>query len=77
MNNFFKPGDAVKLKLSNLTMMIKGTASIPSEYAEIAQKERYECVWFDNRHLQKAIFSKELLELLAPHYDVLHFANYE
>lgn len=77
MTNFFKPGDSVKLKLNDLQMMIKGIANIPSDHEPIAAKERYECIWYDNRQLQKAIFSKELLELLAPYYDALHFANYE
>jgi uncharacterized protein YodC (DUF2158 family) len=77
MNNQFKPGDAVKLKISNMQMMIRGIANIPSEQESIAIKERYECVWYDNAKLQRAIFSKELLEWLAPNYDVLHFGNYE
>jgi len=77
MNNFFKPGDAVKLKINNLNMMIMGIANIPSEQEAIAIKERYECAWYDNAKLQKAIFSKDLLEWLAPNHDVLHFGNYE
>ena len=77
MNNQFKPGDAVKLKVSNVQMMVRGIAHIPSEQESVAAKERYECVWYDDKKLQRGIFSKDLLEWLAPNYDILHFANYE
>lgn len=77
MNNPFRPGDAVKLKFNDLQMMIRGIANLPTDQESIATKERYECVWYDNAKLHQAIFSKDLLEWLAPHHDTLHFANYE
>jgi hypothetical protein len=39
MNNQFKPGDAVKLKISDMQMMIRGVANIPSEQESIAKKK--------------------------------------
>lgn len=70
--NEFKPGDAVKSKISNQQMMVKSVAEKLN-----AGTKSYECVWYDNAKLQRAFFTEDLLEWLAPDHDILHFANYE
>jgi len=77
MTNRFKPGDLVKLKMSNQEMIVKGIAKKPSSNGTILIQDRYECVWFDGVHHQKAVFHVDALELLAPYHDTLHFGNYE
>lgn len=68
MINQFKPGDAVKLKLNDQNMMVISVAD---------KMKGYECAWYVNSKLQRAIFSEDVLEWLAPYHDMLHFANYE
>ena len=77
MNNLFKAGDTVRLKISSQQMTVKGLASRPSSQGNIFIEDRYECVWYDGKKHQKAVFHKDVLELLAPFYDNLHHANYE
>jgi uncharacterized protein YodC (DUF2158 family) len=73
----FKEGDLVKLKINHQQMTIKGFAKQPSSQGTIVMHDRYECVWFDGKNHQKAIFHHEALEWIPPFHDTLHFANYE
>jgi uncharacterized protein YodC (DUF2158 family) len=66
MANHFKPGDLVRLKISNQIMTVVGIID-----------DRYECVWHDGIKNQKAVFHKDALESIAPYFDSMHFANYE
>jgi len=72
----FKAGDAVKLKLNNQQMMVRSVVEQVNSNAR-AEVKSYECIWYDNAKLQCAFFTEDLLEWLAPDYDILHFANYE
>lgn len=73
--NHFKPGDAVKLKMNDQNMMIVSVTNNADE--KNSEINNYECVWYLNSKLQRAVFSEDVLEWLAPDHDVLHFANYE
>ena len=77
MQNQFKAGDLVKLKISNQIMTVKGIATNPSSNGKVIINDRYECMWCDGTKNQKAVFSKDALEPIAPYYDSMHFANYE
>ena len=75
--NQFKAGDLVKLKMNHQQMTVKGFAKQPSSQGTILIQDRYECIWFDGKNHQKAIFHQDVLEWMAPYHDTLHFANYE
>jgi uncharacterized protein YodC (DUF2158 family) len=77
MINQFKIGDLVKLKISNQQMTIRAFATKPSSEGILLIKDRFECVWYDGRKQQKAVFHQDALEWLAPYHDTMHFANYE
>jgi len=77
MQNQFKPGDLVKLKICNQIMTVKGIATKPSSKGKVIIDHRYECVWYDGTKNQKTVFHKDALEPIAPYYDSMHFANYE
>jgi len=73
--NQFKPGDTVKLKISNQQMTVRSVSEIIDKRP--SKIKSYECVWYDNAKLQRAFYTEDVLEWLAPDHDILHFANYE
>jgi len=73
----FKTGDLVRLKSSNIKMMVKGFATKPSSKGAIIIEDRYLCVWHNGGKEQRAVFHKDALELYPPFHDTMHFANYE
>ncbi|MGI8952411.1 MAG: DUF2158 domain-containing protein [Chitinophagaceae bacterium] len=77
MANEFKTGDLVKLKLSNQYMTIKCIEEKYTLQGTVLVRDNYECVWYNGQKRQKAIFHKDMLQLLAPYFDEMHFANYE
>jgi uncharacterized protein YodC (DUF2158 family) len=77
MQNQFKPGDLVKLKISNQKMTVKAIATKPSPKGIVIIEDRFECVWYDGTKSQKAVFHKDALESFPPYYDSMHYANYE
>ncbi|CAN5189457.1 hypothetical protein BH11BAC6_BH11BAC6_14510 [soil metagenome] len=72
----FKTGDCVRLKHTDLQMMVKAIAGNTPAHVT-ADCRSYECVWYENAMLQMAVFTEDVLDWLAPYHDVLHFANYE
>lgn len=76
MINQFKPGDSVKLKVNDQYMRVVSLAGKMNEKGN-CKMNSYECVWYVNSKLQRAVFSEDVLEWLAPDHDFLHFANYE
>ena len=77
MTSRIKPGDAVRLKSSNIEMTVRRIVTKISTYGTNMLTHNYECIWYEKSKLQKAIFHKNSLEQVAPYYDNLHFANYE
>lgn len=73
--NQFKPGDTVKLKINNQSMTVRSVSEIIDE--RLSKIKNYECVWYVNTKLQRAFFTEDVLEWIAPNHDILHFANYE
>ena len=73
--NQFKPGDTVKSKLNDQQMTVRSVSEIPDK--RLSKIKNYECVWYINAKLQRAFFTEDVLEWLAPDHDILHFANYE
>jgi len=71
----FKTGDLVRLKSSNIKMMVKGFATKPSSKGAIIIEDRYLCVWHNGGKEQRAVFHKDALELYLPSQTMNKFSG--
>jgi uncharacterized protein YodC (DUF2158 family) len=63
MANKFKTGDVITLKTGSHTMTVKGNAFKRSAGINESIPDRYECVWYDGKKQQTAVFQEDLLKL--------------
>ena len=62
MANKFKVGDIVRLKLGGHSMTVAGNATKHLEKAPISIRDKYECMWFDGKKTQIAVFREDALQ---------------
>lgn len=64
MANKFKVGDIVRLKIGSHSMTVKGNATKLFGNAAVSIPDKYECMWFDGKQTQIAVFREEALQLI-------------
>lgn len=64
MANKFKVGDIVRLKIGSHSMTVKGNAVRLLEKATISIPDKYECMWFDGKQTQTAVFREDAIQLI-------------
>jgi len=63
MPNKYKTGDIIILRTGSHSMTIKWNATAHTLNGNITIPDRYECVWFDGKKSQKAVFKEDEIKL--------------